>query len=107
MAFRLFASLLFLAALTLSGCSTKAPLGADAAIHGNTYDPATLTIKSGQRIHFSNHDSVEHSVTADSGGEFDRDIEGGSAGDITFPDAGTFPFHCKYHTSMHGTVVVQ
>jgi plastocyanin len=109
MAIRLVASLLFLSALTLAGCSSEAPLGAEGAIHGNTFDPATFTIDKGERIHFANHDSVEHSVTADGsgGGSFDRDIEGGEEGDVTFPNAGTFTFHCKYHASMRGSVTVR
>ena len=105
---RLLASLLLLTAF-IAGCSSSAPLGAEGAIHGNTYDPATFTIEKGERIHFSNHDSVEHSVTSDSGGSggsFDTDIDGGEEGDVTFPNAGTFAFHCKYHPAMHGTVTV-
>ncbi|HUR24857.1 MAG TPA: cupredoxin domain-containing protein [Candidatus Thermoplasmatota archaeon] len=102
---RLTASLLLFTAL-LAGCSSSSAEGAEVAIHGNIYSPSSVTVKAGEHVHFANHDSVEHSVTPDSGGFSGQDVDGGQETDISFPSAGTFAYHCKYHASMHGTVTV-
>jgi plastocyanin len=113
MVLRVAASALVVSAFLLAGCSSSDPPasagaeGAEVAIHGNTYNPSTATISAGEHVHFVNHDSVEHSVTPDSGGFTGKDIDGGGEGDVTFASAGTFAYHCKYHPSMHGTITVQ
>jgi plastocyanin len=93
----------------LAGCSSTPPSveGGAIAIHGNTYDPGSVTVQEGEHVHFANHDSVKHSITADGSGDFDKDLAGGAETDIDFPDAGTFAFHCKYHPAMRGTIVVE
>jgi plastocyanin len=61
---------------------------------------ATVTVK--------NADSVEHSVTADSGKKFDVDIEGNETATFTAPsEPGTYAYHCSYHPMMHGELIVQ
>ncbi|HUR24843.1 MAG TPA: cupredoxin domain-containing protein [Candidatus Thermoplasmatota archaeon] len=102
---RLTASLLLFTAL-LAGCSSSSAEGAEVAIHGNTYNPSSVTVKAGEHVHFANHDAVEHSITPDSGGFSGKDIDGEKEADIDFPAAGTFAYHCKYHPAMHGTVTV-
>ena len=106
MAFRLLATLL--SAALLAGCaSAPSEEGGAIGIHGSAYDPSSVTVQAGEHVRFTNHDSFKHSVTADSGGAFDQDLEGKAEAGIDFPDAGTFAFHCKYHPAMRGTVVVQ
>lgn len=55
-----------------------------------------------------NKDGVAHTVTADSGAAFDVMVPASGSASITAPSKpGTYPFHCKYHGNMHGTLVVQ
>jgi plastocyanin len=62
----------------------------------------------GAQIIVTKYDSVEHSVTADTASVFDVDIEGNADGSFTAPtEPGSYPFHCTYHPSMHGTLIVQ
>jgi plastocyanin len=91
----------------LAGCSSPSEQGAEVAIHGNTFDPASATIDAGEHVQFVNHDSVKHSVTADSGGSFDKDVAGNGEADVEFSSPGTYAFHCKYHPAMKGTVIVR
>ena len=106
MAVRVVASLLCLSVFLLAGCASSSPEGAVVGIHGSAYDPASVTVDKGDHVHFENHDSFKHSITADTGGAFDADVEGGAEANVEFPNAGTFAYHCKYHPSMHGTVIV-
>lgn len=67
-----------------------------------------ITVPPGAQVSVTNNDSVEHSVTSDTAGAFDVDIAGNADGSFTAPSKpGSYPFHCTYHPSMHGTLIVQ
>lgn len=67
-----------------------------------------ITVPPGAQVSVTNNDSVEHSVTSDTAGAFDVDIAGNADGSFTAPNKpGSYPFHCTYHPSMHGTLIVQ
>lgn len=76
------------------------------AIEGFKF-PASITVKAGDSVTWTNNDRAPHTVTADNGA-FDKQVaaSGGSA-TITFSAAGTFAYHCNVHPTMTGTVVVQ
>ncbi len=67
-----------------------------------------LTVAPGVEIAIANNDSVEHSVTSDTAGAFDVDVDGKEKGTLIAPtQPGEYPFHCSYHPSMKGTVTVK
>ena len=69
---------------------------------------APITVPPGSQIAIKNDDSAEHSVTSDTAGKFDVDVEGKGQGTLTAPtDPGEYAFHCTYHPSMHGTLTVK
>lgn len=71
--------------------------------------PATITVKPGATVTWTNRDGVSHTVTADGGQaqSFDSNtIAPNGAFSVTFAKAGTYSYHCNIHASMHGTVVV-
>jgi plastocyanin len=73
-----------------------------------TFSPATMTIRVGTRVTWTNNDSTTHTVTSDPNGETfsSGNLAPGSSYSFTFNRAGTYPYHCSIHTFMHGTVVV-
>jgi plastocyanin len=84
----------------------------DVNITGFAFAPATVTIKVGDSVKWTNNDVDIHTATAD-GGSFDTGVINRVAtgppptsATKTFNSAGTFPYHCNIHTSMTGTVVV-
>jgi plastocyanin len=99
------------ATATASGSeATSAPASASAAtitIASMNYgDP--VTVPPGAQIAIKNNDSVEHSVTSDTAGKFTVDVDGNEEGTLTAPsEPGEYAFHCKYHPSMHGTLIVK
>jgi plastocyanin len=99
------------ATATASGSeATSAPASASAAtitIASMNYgDP--VTVPPGAQIAIKNNDSVEHSVTSDAAGKFTVDVDGNEQGTLTAPsEPGEYAFHCKYHPSMHGTLIVK
>jgi plastocyanin len=82
-----------------------------------SFDPATLTVKKGDKITVTNKDTLPHTVTSGSGptdpnsaNQFDTSIiEAGATADIETAsiDPGEYPFHCTVHPYMTGKLVVQ
>jgi len=69
---------------------------------------APITVPPGSQIAIKNDDSVEHSVTSDTADKFSVDVDGNEQGTLTVPtEPGEYAFHCKYHPSMHGTLIVK
>jgi plastocyanin len=67
-----------------------------------------ITVSPGAQVTIKNDDSAEHSVTSDTSGKFDVDVEGKEQATLTAPtEPGEYAFHCTYHPSMHGTLIVK
>lgn len=65
------------------------------------------SVKPGTEIMVKNDDSVAHTVTADSKSDFDVTVQPGETKMITAPSsAGSYKFHCTFHSNMHGTLKV-
>ena len=69
------------------------------------FTPATLTVAVGATVTWRNDDTVPHTVTADGGTFTSPTLAPGATYSRTFSAAGTFPYHCSIHTSMHGTIM--
>jgi plastocyanin len=82
--------------------------GAEVSEEGIAFNPAEVTVGVGDTVTWTNNDSVDHDVTADS---FSSGDPGGMApGDTfehTFEEAGTFDYVCTVHPGMEGSVVVE
>jgi len=87
--------------------SAAAPGGL--TIGGFAYDPTPLTAAPGAVITVANRDGSTHTVTSDAAGLFHSgDVSKGGPVTFTAPTKpGTYTFHCDYHASMHGTLVVR
>jgi plastocyanin len=75
-------------------------------IKGLAFNPASITVKAGSKVTWTNNDSTTHTVTLDDNSVDSGNVNVGSTFDHTFGAAGTFAYHCKIHSSMHGTVTV-
>jgi plastocyanin len=80
--------------------------GTAVTIDNFAFSPATLKVKVGQKVSWTNQQQgVAHTVTAD-GGTFDHPMPSGATFSFAFTKAGSFAYHCTIHPSMHGTIVV-
>ncbi len=77
-------------------------------INNFVYTPNPVTVKVGTQVNWKNNDNVDHTATADDG-RFDDFVNAMSAhgAPVTMGTAGTFTYHCKIHSNMKGTIVVQ
>jgi plastocyanin len=100
------------AALVVSGGLLALPLVALAAtssvnIQNSAFAPATMTVRVGDTVTWTNRDAFSHTSTSDTGAWDTGVIRAGAASSFTFAAAGTFAYHCAIHSFMHGTIVVQ
>jgi plastocyanin len=103
-------------ALSHSTPSTSAASGSSkpiAASHVNVdisnfaYSPATITVKVGTTVTFTDKESVEHTATSNTSGVFETGtLQNGQAVSIKLEKVGTFSYHCDFHAFMHGTIRV-
>lgn len=85
---------------------TQGSATAAVEISGFAFNPATLTVKVGTTVTWTNKDSAAHTVASDAGDWISPSIAQGESFSRTFDTAGTFAYHCSVHPSMKATVVV-
>jgi plastocyanin len=74
---------------------------------GFAFDPNCFTVAAGSTISLTNGDDTTHSFTLDDvAADVSVDIDAGGSADATAPAAGTYGFHCRFHASMTGTLIV-
>ena len=76
---------------------------------GFAWDKTDLQMTAGSevKVEVRNEDSAPHSFTFPEA-SVDQTVDGGEDATVTFtaPSAGEYPFRCKFHASMTGTVTV-
>jgi plastocyanin len=78
------------------------PPDGDIIVRNNFYDPSTLSVPTGTTVTWA-WAGGSHSVTFS---DDDSDIKSSGTFQRTFAAAGTFPFHCRVHPEMTGTITV-
>ncbi len=79
---------------------------AKVTISNFAFDPATITVKAGQTVVWTNEDVTPHTVVADDNSFQSPSIAKGQTFTHTFTTAGTFSYHCSIHPKMKAQVVV-
>jgi plastocyanin len=71
------------------------------------YSPNPINVSVGGTVTWTNNDNTTHTSTANGGAFSSGSIAPGGTFRMTFPTAGSFPYHCAIHPGMIGTVTVQ
>lgn len=71
------------------------------------FQPSRVEIAAGTTVTWTNHDQVQHTVTAADGSWDSGPIDPGGSFRRTFNSAGTYRYACTPHPPMTGTVVVK
>ena len=66
------------------------------------------SVRPGATVSVMNMDGQAHTVTADKASAFDDQATAGKTTTFKAPmTPGSYPFHCTYHSNMHGVLVVK
>ena len=89
-----------------TGGSGTGPAPDEVWMQGSAFNPQTITVSAGTTVKWTNKESSIHTVTSDT-----KLFESGNLGNngtfsFKFSAAGTFTYHCIFHTAMTGKVVV-
>jgi plastocyanin len=94
--------------------ATTAPAPAAGAnvvmIRNFAFSPATLTVRAGTTVTWTNDDSPPHAIASDAGSPVtfsSSPLANGATFSFTFTQAGSYPYHCSIHPSMKGTIIVE
>ncbi|HWI21094.1 MAG TPA: plastocyanin/azurin family copper-binding protein [Baekduia sp.] len=86
---------------------TTAGAGVAISMKDIQFDPKDQTAKVGDKVTWTNDDSVDHNVTATEGEDFKSDNFGnGETFSYTLDKAGTIKYTCTLHPGMDGTLTV-
>jgi plastocyanin len=77
------------------------------SIQSMSFSPETTTIQAGEKVTWTNNDGTAHTVTSNDALFDSGSMSNGDTFSFTFPDAGTFNYHCTFHGGMTGKVVVE
>lgn len=71
--------------------------------------PATITVKKGTTVTWTNNDSVDHNVIETDGkpGPSSGTLAKDATYSFKYDTVGTFTYHCSIHPDMVGTVIVE
>lgn len=91
----------------MSPAPTPKPQPNTVVISNYAFGPTSMTVTKGTTVTWQNDDAVAHTSTSNTGAWDTGNISAGGSATTTFSTAGTFAYHCTYHTMMTGTIVVQ
>lgn len=87
---------------------TNPALVLDINIENSKFGSPDITIGQGTTLKWTNKDSVDHTVTSDTGIVLDSPLMSkGDSFSHTFNDLGTYEYHCSVHPGMKGKVTVK
>jgi plastocyanin len=90
------------------GADTGSRGGAKVSMKGIKFNPANVTVKAGDKVTWTNNDSVGHDVTGDNFKSGDAGgMQNGDTFAHTFDKKGTFDYVCTVHSGMEGSVTVK
>jgi plastocyanin len=92
---------------TRSIAANPAPAAAEVNIDNFSFSPATLTVKAGTTITWTNRDDIPHTVVADDKSFKSKVLDTGEKFTFTPTKPGTYPYFCSIHPKMTGKLVVE
>jgi len=102
----------FATSAAASSASSTAPIGTptpanQVRVHDFSFAPPTLNTTVGTKVTWTNAGPSNHTVTANDGSFDSGPIQLNGSFSFTPTKAGTFTYHCSFHSTMTATLVVR
>jgi plastocyanin len=78
----------------------------EVTVQGRAFGPGKVTAKVGDVIVWTNKDSVPHTATLDDDSCTTGSLGKDASGALVFSAPGTYPYHCRIHPDMTGTIEI-
>jgi plastocyanin len=72
-----------------------------------TFNPATVTVKAGSTVHWTNGDDIPHTVASTDKIFKSKVMDTNEEFEFKFDKPGTYEYFCSLHPKMTGKVIVQ
>ena len=72
-----------------------------------SFIPKSLTVKAGATVTWTNRDDIPHTATSTEKKFASPVLDTDQAFSFKFQESGSYPYFCKIHPTMTGTVVVE
>jgi len=92
---------------TIEKSTAAGPPTVDVKIDNFSFTPATLTVKAGTQITWTNGDDIPHTVVSDSQVFKSKVLDTDEKFTFTASKPGTYSYFCSIHPKMIGKVVVE
>jgi plastocyanin len=76
-------------------------------IESMRFNPPSLTVKRGDRVVWENRDLFSHTATSKAGAFDSEDLAAHASWAYVADKEGDYPYHCAYHPTMTGRLVVR
>lgn len=77
------------------------------AIRNFVYEPATVSIRVGETVRWSNYDAAPHDAVALTGSWKTPLLKINESAGQVYTEPGVYPYYCTVHPAMRGTVEVR
>jgi 3',5'-cyclic-AMP phosphodiesterase len=81
--------------------------GGSVKIDNFSFAPKALTVKMGTTVTWTNHDDIPHNVVSTANKFSSPVLDTDQNFSFKFQEPGAYPYYCKIHPMMTGTIVVQ
>jgi 3',5'-cyclic-AMP phosphodiesterase len=91
------------------GAASPSPSDAvsEVKIDNFSFTPAKITVKAGTQVTWTNKDDIPHTVDSTQGKFKSGALDTDQKFQFRFTDAGEYPYFCRMHPKMTGSIVVQ
>jgi Icc protein len=94
-----------MAPAALAGASTDSV--PEVKIDNFAFTPGAVTVKAGTQVTWINRDDIPHTVDSTQGKFKSKALDTDDKFQFSFTDAGEYPYFCRLHPKMTGSIIVQ
>jgi plastocyanin len=100
-------ALLACSGVVVAGDAVVSPAAHVVVIEGMRFNPPALTVRRGARVTWINKDLFPHTASASSNAFDSHSIAPNASWTYTARKPGSYPYTCRFHPAMQGTLTVQ
>ena len=90
-----------------AGATTAADPGAEVKIDNFAFTPTPFKVKTGAQVTWTNRDDIPHTVDSTQGKFKSSALDTDQKFQFKFTEPGEYPYFCRLHPKMTGSIVVQ